>query len=477
MYKRSLCRSRLVFYVKWTSFFSESLMPVRLIESLASTEPLAELFSDNSILQAMLDFEVALARVESRLGIIPVAAAEMITTSANPRGFDVADLSGKTLRAGTPSIPLVKMLRKIVQAKDSRAADFVHWGATSQDVSDTALILLLKHAQPILEADLTRAERALYALAEKHKTTTMLGRTLLQAAPPVTFGLKAAGWLEAIRRGRERISAAFAEALVLQFGGAVGTLAALEEQGPQVAQELAAELGLACPDAPWHTHRDRLAALVCACGVLTGSLGKIARDISLLMQTEVGEAAEPESEGRGGSSTMPHKRNPVGCAVAIAAANRMPGLVASYLSAMVQEHERSVGGSQSEWPTVAGVVQSTGLAAASIAEIAEGLAVDPGQMRKNLEATNGTIYAEKATILLAAKLGREEAHRLMAEASQRAVTQDRNLAAVLSEMPEVAEHIDQATLRSLSIPEDYLGSAEYFRQKLLQKSLTVAKKD
>ncbi len=452
-------------------------MPVRLIDSLASTAPLAEVFSDGSILQALLDFETALARVESRLGIIPAHAAEAIAAVANPSNFDIAQLSEKTLRAGTPSIPLVKALTQLVRGRDAEAANFVHWGATSQDASDSALALLLKRAQPIIESDLARAQSALHALSEKHKATTMLGRTLLQAAPPITFGLKTAGWFAAIRRGQQRLSSAFAAAFILQFGGAVGTLAALGAQGPRVAEELAIELGLTVPEAPWHAHRDRLAALMCACAVLTGSVGKIARDISLLMQNEVGEVAEPESEGRGGSSTMPHKRNPIGCTVIIAAAGRMPGLIASYLSTMVQEHERSIGGSQSEWPTVAAVIQSTGLAAASMAEISEGLTADPERMREHLEATRGAIYAEKATMLLAAKIGREEAHRLVQEATRRAGAQNRKLAQVLREMPEATKHLANSALDNLAVAEDYLGAAEYFRQRLLHKSDTAIKKD
>jgi 3-carboxy-cis,cis-muconate cycloisomerase len=452
-------------------------MPVRLIDSLSSTEPLAEMFSDTSILRAMLDFEVALARVESRLGIVPVAAAEAIAAAANERAMDIAELSQDAMRAGTLGIPLVRALTEIVRSKDAGAADFVHWGATSQDVSDTALMLLLKRAQPLIEGDLARGEQALSALSEKHRHTVLLGRTLLQPAPPVTLGLKAAGWFGAIRRGRERLTQTFSEALIVQFGGAVGTLAALGDRGLAVAQELAAELALGCPDAPWHTHRDRLAALVCACGVVTGSLGKIARDISLLAQSEVGEAAEPGGRGRGGSSTMPHKRNPIGCALTIAAGNRVPGLVASYLSSMLQEHERSVGGVQSEWPTVAGIIQETGVAAVSIAEIAEGLTVNVGRMRENLDATLGTIFAEKAVILLAAKMGRDKAHHLLETAAQQAVAYNRQLVDVLAETPEVMKHLDLTALRELGVAENYLGSAEAFRLRLLQAAGPIGKKD
>jgi 3-carboxy-cis,cis-muconate cycloisomerase len=443
-------------------------MPVPLIETLASTEPLAELFSDTSVLRAMLEFEVALARVEARMEIVPATAADVIATAANSDAFDLADLSRKALRAGTPSIPLVKALRKIVGTKNHAAAAYVHWGATSQDVSDTALMLLLKRAQPLIEHDLSRAERVFCALSERHKSTVMLGRTLLQPAPPVTFGLTVAEWAAAICRCRERLRHEFEKALVLQFGGGSGTLAMLGERGHAVARELARELGLACPDAPWHTHRDRLAALLCACGVLTGALGKIARDISLLMQSEVGEVAEPEGEGRGGSSTMPHKRNPIGCAVAIAASIRTPGLVASYLAAMMQEHERSVGGSQSEWPTAAAIIQATGAAAASIAEIAEGLSVDAARMRQNLDATLGTAFAEKAMVLLAGKVDRETAHGLLEEATRRVLNENRPLTDVLAEMPEVSTHIERPSLQQLSVAEDYLGSADAFRIAILE---------
>jgi len=443
-------------------------MASRLIDSLASTEALAELFSDHSILRAMLQFEVALAKVESRLGIIPAPAAQSIAAAANPALFDAAELSRSSLRAGTPGIPLVKALTERVRSMDALADAFVHWGATSQDVSDTALILLLTEAQSLIAADLARCEKALAALSEQHRNSVMLGRTLLQAGPPITFGLKAATWLGAVRRGRVRLAQAFTDALVVQFGGAVGTLAMLGDKGSEVVRELAAELGLGCPDAPWHTHRDRLGALMCACGLLTGSLGKICRDLSLLMQNEVGEASEPVGEGRGGSSTMPHKRNPIGCAVTIAAATRMPGLVASYLTAMVQEHERSVGGSQSEWPTVAAVMQATGVAAASLAEIAEGLTLDTARMRRNIDETRGIVFAEKVMTALSGKIDREKAHRLLESAVRRVAQEQRTLAEVLGEMPEIIDILDKAAVQKLAVAEDYLGSAESFRIALLQ---------
>jgi 3-carboxy-cis,cis-muconate cycloisomerase len=234
---------------------------------------------------------------------------------------------------------------------------------------------------------------------------------------------------------------------------------------------------LACPEAPWHTHRDHLANLICACGVLTGSLGKMARDISLLMQNEVAEVSEPGGRGRGGSSTMPHKRNPIGSTVTLAAAHRVPGEVAAFLSAMVQEHERGVGGWQAEWPIVASVIQSTGLAAASMAEVAEGLSVDPARMRANIDATCGVVFAERAMMLLGSKLGRDVAHKLLEEATRKSVTQGKHLSEVLAEIPEVTSHIESSTLRQLELPEQYLGSAEAFRKALLASAREDSKKE
>ncbi|MGH9538493.1 MAG: 3-carboxy-cis,cis-muconate cycloisomerase [Terriglobales bacterium] len=442
-------------------------MAARLIESLATTEAFAELFSDASVLQAMLDFEVGLARAEARVGIVPESAADAIAAAATPEAFDAARLAQDGLLAGALPIPFVKALTERVRARDSAAAGFVHWGATSQDVADTALVLLLKRARPVLESDLPRLQNALTRLGETHANSVMLGRTLLQAAPPITFGLKAAGWFSAIERCRARVASTFDEALIVQLGGATGTLASLGGHGTAVTHALAEELQLGFPEAPWHTQRDRLAALMCACGVLTGALGKMARDVSLLMQTEIAEVAEPLGPGRGGSSTMPHKRNPSGCVVALAAATRAPHLVASFLFGMVQEHERAAGSWQAEWPTVAALMQATGAAAASMAEVAEGLTVDPARMRANLDATLGAVFAERAMMLLGAKLGRDVAHKLLDDATRKSVSQKRHLTEVLSEMPEVTRHMDSATLKKLEVPEEYLGSADAFRRGLL----------
>lgn len=441
---------------------------MRLFDALATTKTLSEIFSDQSVLRAMLEFEVALARVEARLKIIPESAATTIASAADSSAFDVSSLSQQASRSGTFVVPFSKALTEIVGRNNANAAGFVHWGATSQDVSDTALVLLLKRAMQVIVADLMRVESATRTLSEEHRNSVMLGRTLMQPATPITFGLKVAGWFGAAHRCRIRLQHACEEAVVLQFGGAAGTLAAFGDLGPQVAQALASELGLNLPDAPWHTHRDRLAALLCACGVLAGCLGKIARDISLMSQSEVSEISEPVSEGRGDSSTMPHKRNPVGCAIALAAATRVPALVSSYLSAMVQEHERGVGGSQAEWPIVVNIVQATGAAVSSLAEVSEGLIVDPVRMQDNLRSTKGTAFAEKAALLLSKKIGKSRAHRLLEAATSKALTQKKSLADVLREIPEAREHLDETALAKLDVPEDYLGAAEWFRKRLLE---------
>jgi 3-carboxy-cis,cis-muconate cycloisomerase len=440
---------------------------VRLIESLSTTSALAELFSDRSILQAMLDFETALARVQGALQVIPQSAADAIARSAKAEDFDAVALAEAALRAGTPAIPLVQQLTERVRLLDPAAAGYVHWGATSQDVCDTALVLLLCRAKSILGSDLTRLEQALVRLSEQHSRTVMLGRTLMQPAPPITFGLKAAGWLGVVHRSRLRLEGAFEQTQVLQFGGASGTLAALGDQGLAVAEALTRELNLALPDAPWHAHRDRFGVLICACGVLAGALAKMARDIVLLAQEEVKEVAEGKSEGRGGSSAMPHKRNPIGCITALAAAGRVPALVSSFLSGMVQEHERAAGAWQAEWSIVTGVIGATGLAAASMAEVAEGLTVDAARMRTNIEATRGAVFAERAAILLARKLGRDAAHKLLEQATRQATEQGRRLSEVLREMGEVTDAVNSAALDDLEQPEQYLGSAEEFRRRLL----------
>jgi len=355
-----------------------------MLHSLATTDELAELFSGRSVLEAMLAFETALARAQARMGMIPPAAADAIARAAAPDGFDAAGIARASRESASLAIPLVNALAARLREIDEPSARFVHWGATSQDVIDTAMILLLKRAQPILARDHGRLAQALREFSERHAQTVMVARTLLQPATATTFGYKAAGWYGLVHRSWRRLDGSFQEALRLQFGGVSGTLASYGADGPALARELAGELDL--PDStPWHTHRDRLAALAAHCGIYTGALGKIARDIALLMQHEVGEAAEPG----GGSSAMPGKRNPAGCVIALAAANRTPGLVAAFLAGMVQEHERAAGGWQAEWPAMVEIVGATGSALAAMTGAIEGLTVYPERMRANLAAAPG----------------------------------------------------------------------------------------
>ncbi|MGH9574278.1 MAG: 3-carboxy-cis,cis-muconate cycloisomerase [Candidatus Acidiferrales bacterium] len=439
----------------------------RLVENLASTPKYAEIFSDASLLQAMLDFEAALARAEASREVIPAGAARGICNSAKAEGIHIGALGQQGLRAGTLSIPLVKMLRERVGSVDKNAARFVHWGATSQDVSDTAMVLLLRRARQVMSEDHARLLKALRRASDEHANTVMLGRTLLQAAPPVTLGLKIAGWFGALRRGWKRLDAAFADAMVLQFGGATGTLAALGEKGSAVASELAKNLDLALPEAPWHAHRDRLAAVICDAGIYTGSLAKVARDVSLLMQCEVAEVFEPGGNGRGGSSTMPHKRNPIACALAIAAGDRVPGYVASFLSGMAQEHERGVGGWHAESATIARTIEDTGLALVSMLEVSEGLKVDAAKMRRDIADTRGVVFAERAMMKLSAALGRDAAETLLEDALRQTAESGTNLADALAEMPRVSSVLSGDELRDLARPESYLGAAEIFRKQLL----------
>jgi len=321
---------------------------MNLLEPLFRWEAIEGLFSDRARIQAMLDFEAALARAEARTGVIPSSAAPAIASKCRAELYDIAALARATELAGNPAIPLVQQLTALVGRDDEQAMRFVHWGATSQDAIDTGFVLQLRGALECIQAELKRLSGMLASLAEKHRSTAAAGRTLLQQALPTTFGLKVAGWLDAIHRHSERISEVRRRALVVQFGGAVGTLAALGNEGIDVARELGEELHLTAPDLSWHAHRDRVVEVAAMLGLLTGSLGKIARDISLQMQTEVAEVFEPFGAGRGSSSTMPHKRNPVTFAVVLAAAARMPGLVSSMLGTMVQEQERGLGGWHAE---------------------------------------------------------------------------------------------------------------------------------
>jgi len=438
-----------------------------LLGKLFGATAAQECFDDRARLQGMLDFEAALARAEARVGIAPADAAQSIGRKCRADLFDIGELAAAAENAGNTAIPLVSALTSLVGADDPGSARYVHLGATSQDAMDTGLVLQLRQFAEHLSGEIERLAKALARLARTHKETVLPGRTWLQQASPVTFGLKAAGWLDAVDRHAARLAEMRSRVLVLQFGGASGTLASLGNRGLEVAEALAGELDLALPALPWHAHRDRLGELAAFMGLLAGTLGKIGRDLSLLMQTEVAEAFEPAGEGRGTSSAMPHKRNPVASAVALAAATRAPGLVATLLAGMVQEHERGLGGWHAEWEALPELASLVAGSLHHVVEAMEGLEVDAAQMRANLGAKGGVALAEAATALLAPRIGRPQAHEIVGRASRRALETSKTLVETLSSDPAATAHLSRGELARALEPGAYLGMATAFVERVL----------
>lgn len=422
---------------------------------------------DAATLQHMLDFEAALARAEAACGVIPGVAAGPIGAACAAESFDQSALAEAATRSGNLAIPLVKALTAKVAKADAAAARYVHWGATSQDVIDTATMLSLRRAIDTLLADLDRAVAGFAKLARAHRDTAMVARTWLQHALPMPFGLKLAEYAAALHRSRKRLQRLRRETLALQFGGAAGTLAALGDKGLAVAERLAKELDLPLPEAPWHTHRDRIAEAASVLAITAGSCGKIARDVSLMMQTDVAEAFEPAGQGRGGSSTMPHKRNPVAAASALGAATMAPNLAATIFAAQVQDHERSAGPWHAEWPTLPALMLVTSGALAAIVDLAEGLEVDAARMRVNLEATGGLIMAEAVTFALAETIGKSAAHHLIETASKQAVAEKKHLRDVLAADAKVTAHLDAGAIAELFEPMAYQGASQALIDRLL----------
>jgi 3-carboxy-cis,cis-muconate cycloisomerase len=444
---------------------SSSLSP--LLAPMLSSAAMRAVCDDVAYLQHMLDFEAALARAEAATGVIPASAADAIKKACKAELFDLAALAEAATRSGNIAIPLVKALTTAVAKSDADAARYVHWGATSQDVIDTATMMTLRAAIEALLADLDRAVAGFAKLARKHRDTPMVARTWLQHALPMPFGLKLAEYAAALHRSRGRLQRLRGDGLALQFGGAAGTLAALGDKGLQVAEQLAQQLKLPLPDAPWHGHRDRVAEAASVFAIVAGSCGKIARDVSLMMQTEVAEAFEPSGEGRGGSSTMPHKRNPVAAATALAAATMAPNLAATIFAAQVGDHERSAGPWHAEWPTMPNLLLVTSGALAAIVDIAEGLEVDAPRMRANLDTTGGLIMAEAVTMALAEKIGKSEAHHLVEVASKKAVADKKGLRDVLAKDPKVTAHLSADKLTKLFEPMAYQGASQALIDRLL----------
>jgi len=442
---------------------------MHLLDPLFRWPALDDIFSDRTSVQRMLDFEAGLARAEAHVGVIPSPAANVIEKNCRADLIDFSSLAQAAPSSGNLAIPLIKQLTALVAQENSEAARYIHWGATSQDAIDTGLVLQLSEALALIGTELGRLSRFTAEVVSKYRSTPLVARTWMQHALPTTFGFKTAGWLDALNRHQARLSAIRRQNLSLQFGGAVGTLAALNGRGLDVARALAKELHLPLPEIPWHSHRDRIVEVAAALGILTGTLAKIARDISLHAQTELAELSEPAAVGRGGSSTMPHKRNPVTSAVILSAATRIPALVSTMLSAMVQEDERGLGGWHAEWETLPEIVQLSGGALHHLTEILPCLEIDSHKMRDNLDLTKGLIFAEAVSMALAEKIGLPEAHQLLAAASNRARSANVYLRDVLAQDPQIAKYLNSADLDRLFDPQQYLGVANLFIDRVLSQ--------
>jgi 3-carboxy-cis,cis-muconate cycloisomerase len=426
-------------------------------------------FSRANSVQALLDVEVALAEALADAGVIPFSSVAPIRAAARAELFDFNALEAEAVAAGNLAIPLARHLTREVAKADPTAAGHVHWGATSQDVIDTALVLQLRSAGALIGGALDGAARAAATLARRYAATPIAGRTWLQQASPTTFGAKAAVWLDGIERVRQRLASAGEAAQALQFGGATGNLAAFGAAAHAVAEGLAARLGLGVPEIPWHSERSRVADVGCALGLACGALGKVGRDLALLAQTEVGEVAEAPAPGRGRSSSMPHKQNPVAAVRAVAASVQAPGLVATMLAAMPQEHERAIGGWQAEWRALPMLAELTLEAARAIAEALSGLVVDASRMRANLDAAGGAGRAEGLVIALAPRIGRSQAMRVVEDACRRALAERQTLAEVAASTPAIATELDGAAIGEALRPEALTGLAPVFIEQVLAR--------
>lgn len=443
------------------------VMNSQLFAPLFSSTAMRAIVNDRARLQRMLDFEAALARAEAALGVISASAAGEIADACQAERYDIAVIADAAAEAGNIAIPLVHSLTAEVAKRNKTAAGYVHWGATSQDVIDTALVLELRAVIDSLLVDLDRAAKGFTVLAGRHRRNLGVARTLMQHALPMPFGLKLAGYAAALSRSRDRLRRLRKEALALQFGGAAGTLAALGEQGLNVSERLAALLDLPLPDAPWHSHRDRLAEIASTLAILAGTCGKIARDVAMMMQSEVGEAFEPSAPGRGGSSTLPHKRNPTAASAALSAAMLAPNLAGTILAAQIQEHERSVGVWGVEWTTFPALALVTSGALATIADISEGLEVDVPRLKANLEQSGGLVMAECVSFALAEKIGKAEAHAILQELAKEAAKSGRPFREMVESDTRITARIPPAELGKLFMPTSYQGSAQTFIDRLV----------
>jgi 3-carboxy-cis,cis-muconate cycloisomerase len=430
-----------------------------------------EIFSDEGLIGRYVEVEVALAAAEARVGVIPKDAAAAIKKLARADAIDVAKLKAETDLVGYPIVGVVHQLAK--QCGD--AGRYVHWGATTQDIMDTATVLQIRAALELVEADLAAMDAALAALAKKHRGTVMAGRTHLQHALPVTFGYKAAVWRGMIVRHRQRLEEIKPRVLVGQFAGAAGTLASLGDKGLAVHDALMEELGLGRPATPWHVARDGVVETVSLLALIAGTLAKIATDVMLMTQTEVGEAFEPFVKGRGSSSTMPQKRNPIACEFIVALGKVVRQQAGLMLDAMSADHERATGPWQLEWVAIPEAFIATGGALRQARFLVEGLIVDAGRMRRNLDLTGGLIVAEAVMMALARHTGRGEAHDIVYGACRAALDKGTTLLEELERNADVTRHFDKKRLAELTDPVNYLGSAEAMVDRALGSKRKVGR--
>ncbi len=439
--------------------------------ALWATPEMRALFADPARLQLMLDVEAALARAQAQLGLVPQAAADAITRAARFENIRTERIAEGVRKAGQPVAALVAELGRVA---GEEAARHVHLGATTQDIVDTALVLQMRRGFEFVRRDLLALARALAARAARYRDTPMAGRTHLQHAVPISFGYKCAVWAAPLAAHVERIDQTARRVMVVQFGGAAGTLATLGARGPAVAEALAAELGLGVPDLPWHVTRDTMAEAAALLGLICGSLAKFALDVALLMQSEVGEVFEPHEAGRGGSSTMPQKRNPVAAEYILAAARAVHAQVGVMMCAMAQDHERATGPWQSEALALPQCFVLTSGALAHARAIAEGMTADTARMRRNLELGGGLIMAEAVAAGLTPAMGRAEAHHVLQRISDRALGEGRALAEVLRDDPEVRKHLGAEQIERLMDPAGYLGSAGVFVDRVVARIARLA---
>jgi 3-carboxy-cis,cis-muconate cycloisomerase len=436
-------------------------MPATALDSIIfrdifTTEAMRRVFSDERRIEFYLEFEAALARVQARLGIIPADAAAAIERTCRIENIDFAKLKRQTERIGYPVLPVVQ---QIVEKCPDGLGEWCHWGATTQDITDTATVMQIREALGIVEQDMAAISASLADLARRHRDTAMAGRSNLQQAVPITFGYKIATLLAAMQRHRARLAELKPRVLVGEFGGAAGTLSSLGRDGLKVQAALMTELGLGQPEIAWHTVRDRIGEVGCFLGLVTGTLGKIAMDVKLLMQTEVAEVFEPFHESRGSSSTMPQKRNPISCLYIHATAALVRQHAAALLEAAVADHERSTGPWEIEWIALPETFLLSAGCLAQSRDLVAGLQVDAQRMRDNLDMTHGMVVSEAVMMGLGPKLGRQRAHDLVYDICRKVAATGRPLVDLLAEDAEIAPHASRAELAALTDPANYLGLA------------------